>query len=857
MPVYETPESYLREAIESVLGQLYPHWELCIADDASTKPHVRTVLEQYCRRDPRIKVITRPVNGHISAASNSALELATGEFVALMDHDDVLAPHALYLVAVSINKHPSADLIYSDEDKLDEAGRRTAPYFKPDWNRELLYAQNLISHLGVYRTSLVRELGGFRRGFEGSQDYDLALRVVAATREPIVHIPHILYHWRVFPGASTFSSTQLAKASDAARRAIAEHLASAGEKATVVPARVYYYHRVIRQPPARWPLVSVIVPTRDRIDLIAPSVLGLLKKTDYPSLELIVADNDSSEPETKAYLAALRRRGARVVSSPGPFNYSRINNAAARAAKGEILLFLNNDTAMIDSSWLKEMVTYAIRPDVGAVGARLLYADGTIQHAGVVLGMGACADHVYRHAQRDELGHACRLQLPQDVSCVTGACMAVSKAAFEAVGGFDEDNLAVTANDVDLCIKIREAGYRIIWTPYAELYHFESKSRGAEDSPEKIARAWREVDYMKARWKEQLASDPFFNPNLSLSSTTPELAFPPRHGKPWQAYKDAAEHRAARAVQGPPPASVPSRSEQLLAPIDRSARIIEIGPSHNPIAPKADGWNTITIDHTTRAGLIEKYTGHKDVDVSRIEEVDFVWTGGPLADLVPEPLHGTFDAFIASHVIEHTTDVVAFLDSAERLLSERGLVILAVPDKRYCFDYFRPLTTTSEILHANATRRSRHTPRIAFDHTAYIVRSDGNGAWGQHPVSKLDFIHTLDDANRAFSTVSEDPSAPYVDLHGWQFTPASFELILLELARLGKTDWQIQRITPAIGCEFHAWLRRGGHAAAAALSQSELNARRMVLLKRSLLETRDQIDYLIAGDPTLSDARLA
>jgi hypothetical protein len=288
-----------------------------------------------------------------------------------------------------------------------------------------------------------------------------------------------------------------------------------------------------------------------------------------------------------------------------------------------------------------------------------------------------------------------------------------------------------------------------------------------------------------------------------------------------------------------------SRADQLLASIDRSARIIEIGPGFNPIAPKAAGWNTTTIDHASREELVKKYTDHPGVDVGRIEEVDFVWSGGSIAQAVPRHLHGTFSAFIASHVIEHTTDFIDFLGTAETLLSSTGIVILAIPDKRYCFDYFRPLTTTGEVLYANASRRSRHTRRIVFDHTAYVVKNRGNGAWGHGPVGELDFFHTLDEAAQAFATANEEPSEPYVDMHAWQFTPASFELLLLELARLAMTDWQIRRATPPMGCEFHVWLCRGGKAAAAALSQSKLNELRLALLKRSLLETREQIDCIL------------
>ena len=533
VPVYNTNEDHLREMIESVRQQIYPHWELCIADDGSTEPRVKRVLEDCRRDDPRIKVLYRPSNGHISAASNSALGMATGDFVALLDHDDVLAPHALYMVAHAANAHREADVFYSDEDKLNAEGSRTDPYFKPDWNQELFYGQNFVNHLGVYRTASVRAAGGFRLGFEGSQDYDLALRLVAATRGPVVHIPYVLYHWRIFPGAATHSSTEVVSATAAARRAIKEHLESLGERARVTGAAAGNYHRVVREEPDEWPKVSVIVPTRDHAEMLAECITGLLERTDYPDLEIMIADNESIEAKTEAFFTQVTERGVRVVPSPGPFNFSRINNAAAREATGDILLFLNNDVTVIDRAWLKEMIVHAARPGIGAVGARLLYPDGTIQHAGVVLGIGGVAGHIHCHAAADDAGYFGRLVLTQDISCVTAACMAVPKAVFAQVGGFDEENLAVAFNDVDLCIRIREAGYRIIWTPYAELYHAESKSRGSDLCPSKTGRFHREGGYVQRRWGRLLLEDPFFSPNLSLETVGIQPAFPPRVKRPW------------------------------------------------------------------------------------------------------------------------------------------------------------------------------------------------------------------------------------------------------------------------------------------------------------------------------------
>jgi SAM-dependent methyltransferase len=298
--------------------------------------------------------------------------------------------------------------------------------------------------------------------------------------------------------------------------------------------------------------------------------------------------------------------------------------------------------------------------------------------------------------------------------------------------------------------------------------------------------------------------------------------------------------------------SMPTRSEILLAPVPRDARIIEIGPSYNPIAPKSEGWNSLSIDHLTREGLVEKYTGHPGVDISRIESVDFVWTGSMLSDAVPLSQHGSFDAFIASHVIEHTPDLIAFLDSAAMLLRPDGVVVLAIPDKRYCFDYFQPLTTTGQLLEAHTNRRSRHTARLIFDHIAYAVADGDNIAWGQRPSQGIRFVHGLEQANHLFMTSGSN--SYYTDVHAWRFVPPSFELLLLELARLGETDWRVERVTPPEGCEFFAWLRRGGGAYAAALLPEEINAQRMTLLKRTLIETRAQIEWLLAGEPELETA---
>ena len=534
MPTYNTPAGCLRDAIDSVRRQLYPHWELCIADDASTAPHVRAIVDEARAADPRIKAVFRDRNGHISEASNSALALAEGEFVALLDHDDVLADHALYMVAEELNRHPNADLMYSDEDKLDAHGRRYEPYFKPDWSPDLFCSQNLISHLGVYRTSLVRAVGGFRKGYEGSQDHDLALRVIEGTSPAhIRHIPWILYHWRAVIGSAARTSGAKPYAHRAAQRAIQEHFERRGEPVEVMGV-LGVFHRVKRPLPQVPPLVSVIIPTRDRVDLLRTCVDGILNETDYRNLEIIIVDNASRDERTLAYLSETARSPrVRVLKHDGPFNFSAMNNRGAQIAKGEILAFLNNDLQVASPEWLSEMVSHAVRPEVGAVGAMLQYPAGTIQHAGVVLGIGGVAGHVHKGQPRGLPGYFGRAVLLQNFSAVTAACMVLRRAVFEEAGRLDETNLAVAFNDVDLCLRIRELGYLIVWTPYAQLFHVESASRGPDNVRAQRACFHRETEYMRRRWGSVLTNDPYYNPNLTLERKDFSLAFPPRVRRPW------------------------------------------------------------------------------------------------------------------------------------------------------------------------------------------------------------------------------------------------------------------------------------------------------------------------------------
>lgn len=531
MPVFNPQIQFLRNAIDSVKRQVYERWELCMADDASTDPATRELLTEAARSEPRIKLTFRETNGNISACSNSALALASGEWCALLDHDDELTEDALAMVAAEVNAHPDAGLIYADEDKIDGGGVRSNPFFKTDWNPELFLGQNYINHLGVYRTDLLRRIGGFREGFEGSQDYDLALRCIEQLRDnQIRHIPRILYHWRMAAGSLAGVVDAKPYARDAARRAIADHLRRREISGRVEPCpENHESHRVIYEIVGEAPLVSAIILTRDRAALLGRCIAGLRERTDYENLEIIVVDNASVESETHEFLQAGERDGHfRVLTDASIFNFSRLNNLAARSARGAILALINNDIEADDAGWLREMVSHAARPEVGAVGARLWYPDGTLQHGGVVLGLGGVAGHAHHRIPRGHPGYFNRAFLQGNYSAVTGACLLTRKLVFDQLGGFNDTDLAINFNDVDFCLRLRRLGLQVVWTPYANLIHHESATRGHHRSSEEQAQFAREASYMQRTWGGELLQDPFYNPSLALNLPGYELSFPPR-----------------------------------------------------------------------------------------------------------------------------------------------------------------------------------------------------------------------------------------------------------------------------------------------------------------------------------------
>lgn len=527
LPVHNPPLPFLRECLDSVLGQSYANWQLCIVDDASNTA-VRKVLKEYADRDSRVQLHLRCGRGHICEATNDALARSDGEFVAFLDHDDILAESALAEVAKAVRTYPDAELIYTDEDKLDAKGRRREPHFKPGWNPELLRAQNYICHLLVLKSSLVGALGGMRPGFEGAQDHDLLLRCAERIHpDHVVHIPKVLYHWRMHTGSTAVGGGAKPYAVDAARRAVVEHYHRLGISADIELTASGYF-RGLRQLGEKPPHVSIVIPTRDRRHLLEPCITSILKRTNYPSFDIVIVDNATVEPEALAYLDELRSDPrVTVVQHPTEFNFSAIVNNGARHARGSLICLLNNDIEIISEDWLQELVGHACRDENGVVGCMLYYPDDTIQHAGVVLGVGGVAGHAHWRLKRGSGGYMGRASIAQNVSAVTGACMMVRKDVFDEVAGFDE-GLPVAFNDIDFCMRVAERGYRNVWTPHAELYHHESASRGAEDTPEKAQRFAHEIDTMKRRWGRVLRHDPAYNPNLSLVEPWYQLAFPPR-----------------------------------------------------------------------------------------------------------------------------------------------------------------------------------------------------------------------------------------------------------------------------------------------------------------------------------------
>jgi len=531
IPVYNTDKKYLKEMLDSVFSQTYKNYELCIADDASSNSQTVELIEEYENRYDNVKVVYRKSNGHISEASNSALKLAEGEYVVFLDHDDTLAINAIYEMVKKLNENRELRLIYSDEDKIDENGKRYNPHFKSGWNPAMFYSQNYLCHLVCLKKDIIDDIGGFRKGYEGSQDYDLLIRYIDKIKEcQIDRVEKILYHWRAIKGSTAYGSGEKVYAHEAGLKALKDYFKSKDKNISVDSGFLPNTYKVNYA--FEKPLVSLLIPTRDNYEILHKCVDSILAKTSYLNYEILVLDNETSCQKTLDYFKKItKHKNIKILEYHHPFNYSAINNFGVKHAKGEIIGLVNNDVEVISEGWLSEMVSYVMRDETGAVGAKLYYDNNTVQHAGVIIGIGGVAGHSHKYFDKSEYGYFSRLKIVQNYSAVTGACLLVKKELYEEVGGLDEVNLKVAFNDVDFCLKLLEKGYKNIWTPYVELYHHESISRGSEDNPEKEERFKSEVAYMKSRWLKYIESDKYYNCNLTKRDENFELNIDKVKGK--------------------------------------------------------------------------------------------------------------------------------------------------------------------------------------------------------------------------------------------------------------------------------------------------------------------------------------
>lgn len=517
VPAFCTPETFLIQMVESLLAQTYSNWELCIANGSPEDTVMKGVLEQYMKKDSRIRVSELTENKGIAGNTNAALEMAEGEFVGLLDHDDLLAPNALYEVVRALEADRELDAVYTDEDKVTtELDEHFQPHLKPDFNLDLLRSNNYICHFFVVRRSVVKKAGGFRQEFDGAQDHDFIFRCVEIARK-VGHIPEILYHWRTHKASTADNPASKMYAFDAGKRAIEAHLERTGTEGVVTHTPDLGFFRV-KYPVQGNPLVSIIIPNKDEKETLKDCIESIRKKTEYENYEIIIVENNSTTEEIFQYYKELSQDPRiRLLRWKKEFNYSAINNYGVSHARGEYLLFLNNDVKIITPGWIKEILGVCQRPEVGAVGVKLIYPDNTIQHAGCVIGIGGIAGHMFVDMPANRTGYLHKASILQDMSAVTAACMMMKRTAFEEAGGFTE-KLSVAFNDVDLCLKVRKNKKLIVYDPYVELYHMESKTRGAEDSTEKVRRFQEEIEYMRCQWIDILKNgDPYYNKNLSLT----------------------------------------------------------------------------------------------------------------------------------------------------------------------------------------------------------------------------------------------------------------------------------------------------------------------------------------------------
>lgn len=524
VPVYKTPIPFLKQMIDSVINQSYGNWELCIANASPKEQELHEVLDAYSKKDSRIRVLDLDSNEGIAQNTNAALTMAAGDYIGLLDHDDLLAPNALYEVASALEQDSDIEVIYTDEDKVTtDLSEHFQPNLKPDFNLDLLRSNNYICHFFLVKTSIVHSIGGFRQEYNGAQDYDFIFRSIRGAKK-VHHIPEILYHWRVHKASTADNPASKMYAFEAGRKAIEEDIRQSGDFGEVTLKKDLGFYQVRYQLQGE-PLISIIIPNKDEKKSLEKCMKSI-RKSSYHNYEIIIVENNSTTEEIKAYYDELQKdERVQVVVWEKEFNYSAINNFGASFAKGEYLLFLNNDVEVITGDWLEQMASNCQRKEVGIVGVKLYYPDNTIQHAGTVIGIGGIAGHMFVNMPRSRSGYMHKASLQMNYSAVTAACMMMKKSVFEEVSGFEE-KLSVAFNDVDLCLRCNQAGYLVVYDPYVELYHYESKSRGTEDNPDKVRRFQSEIEFMRTRWEDLLKKgDPYYNKNLSLSKWNYSLKY--------------------------------------------------------------------------------------------------------------------------------------------------------------------------------------------------------------------------------------------------------------------------------------------------------------------------------------------
>lgn len=533
VPAYHTPDVFLRQMLDSLKDQSYQNWEVIIGNASPDDSHMRSILDEYAKNDARIKSVDIPDNLGISENTNAALKHASGDYIGFMDHDDLLAPDALFEIAIRLEANPDIDVFYTDEDKVStDLSEHFQPHFKPDFNLDLLRSNNYICHFFVVKRTILKQAKGLDPKYNGAQDYDFIFRCTELSKN-IVHIPRILYHWRVHNASTADNPASKLYAYEAGKKAIEDNLARSGEKGSVSMRSDYGFYNVDYALTDQ-PLVSILIPNKDHIDILKQCIRSLKEKATYTNYEIIVIENNSTEPATFEYYDKLKKDGIQILYYPeSGFNYSAINNWGVKNCKGEYLLFLNNDIEVITPDFIEKMLSNCERPGIGAVGAKLYYPDNTIQHAGIIIGIGGIAGHAFLNLPRARSGYLHKASLQMNVSAVTAACMMVSRKIFDLVGGFEE-TLSVAFNDVDLCLHIQKAGYHNVYNPHVEMYHHESKSRGTEDNEEKVRRFQTEIEFMRTNWIQLLKSgDPCYNPNLTLASWNYGLRVDGKGVKPW------------------------------------------------------------------------------------------------------------------------------------------------------------------------------------------------------------------------------------------------------------------------------------------------------------------------------------